>query len=208
MLKSHIKIAVKSLLKNRNVTLINIFGLALGLATCLLIVFYVVDELSYDRYNTNASRIYRVNTDIKFGGNASSYAIGPPPLAAEAATNIPEVEKATRLLIATEIRFKKGEEHINETKVAYADSTLFDVFTLPMLNGNPKTALKEPNSIVLTRKAAQKYFNSTDVAGRFLTLVNSNTNYKVTGVIENMPEQSHFSFDYLLSMSTLNLIAI
>jgi putative ABC transport system permease protein len=203
MLKSHIKIAIKSLLKNRNVTLINIFGLALGLATCLLIVFYVADELSYDRYNTNVGRIYRVNTDIKFGGNASSYAIGPPPLAAEAATNIPEVEKATRLLIATEIRFKKGEEHINETKVAYADSTLFDVFTLPMLNGNPNTALKEPNSIVLTRKAAQKYFNSTDVAGRFLTMVNSNINYKVTGVIEDMPGQSHFNFDYLLSMSTL-----
>lgn len=203
MLKSHIKIATKSLLKNRNVTLVNVFGLALGLATCLLIVFYVVDEISYDRYNTNADRIYRVNTDIKFGGNASSYAIAPPPLAADAATNIPEVEKATRLLIATEIRFKKGEEHINEPKVAYGDSTLFDVFTLPMLSGNPKTALKEPNSVVLTRQSALKYFNSTDVVGRFLTMINSNINYKVTGVIENMPGQSHFHFDFLLSMSTL-----
>lgn len=203
MIKNFVKTAFRSLLKNKGFTTINILGLALGLATCLLIVFYVIDELSYDRYNTKADRIYKLNTDIKFGGNASSYAIGPPPLAAEAANNIPEVEKATRLLIATEIRFKKGEENINEAKVAYADSTLFDVFTLPMLKGSPKTALKEPNTIVLTERAAQKYFNTTDAVGRFLTLVNSNVNYKVTGVIANMPGQSHFNFDYLLSMSTL-----
>jgi putative ABC transport system permease protein len=203
VLKSHLKIAFKSLLKNRNVTLINIFGLALGLATCLLIIFYVVDELSYDRFNTNANRIYRVNTDIKFGGNASSYAIGPPPLAIEAVKNIPEVEKATRLLIATDIRFKKGGDNIAETKVGYADSTLFDVFTLPMLSGNAKTALKEPHTIVVTRQAAIKYFNSTNAIGKFITIVNENADYKVTGVIEDMPKQSHFNFDYLLSMSTL-----
>lgn len=203
MIKNFIKTAFRSLLKNKGFTAINILGLALGLATCLLIVFYVIDELSYDRYNTKADRIYKLNTDIKFGGNASSYAIGPPPLAAEAVANIPEVERATRLLIATEIRFKKGEENINEAKVAYADSTLFDVFTLPMLKGDTKTALKEPNTIVLTERAAQKYFNTTDVIGRFLTMVNSNVNYKVTGVIANMPGQSHFNFDYLLSMSTL-----
>lgn len=203
MIKNFVKTAFRSLLKNKGFTAINILGLALGLATCLLIVFYVIDELSYDRYNTKADRIYKLNTDIKFGGNASSYAIGPPPLAVEAVSNIPEVEKATRLLIATDIRFKKGEENINETKVAYADSTLFDVFTLPMLKGSPKMALKEPNTIVLTERAAQKYFNTTDAVGRFLTLVNSNVNYKVTGVIENMPGQSHFNFDYILSMSTL-----
>jgi putative ABC transport system permease protein len=203
VLKSHLKIAFKSLLKNRNVTLINIFGLALGLATCLLIIFYVVDELSYDRFNTNANRIYRVNTDIKFGGNASSYAIGPPPLAIEAVKNIPEVEKATRLLIATDIRFKKGGDNIAETKVGYADSTLFDVFTLPMLSGNAKTALKEPHTMVITRQAAIKYFNSTNAIGKFITIVNENADYKVTGVIEDMRKQSHFNFDYLLSMSTL-----
>ncbi|WP_454801095.1 ABC transporter permease [Mucilaginibacter phyllosphaerae] len=203
MIKNFIKTAFRSLLKNKGFTAINILGLALGLATCLLIVFYVVDELSYDRYNTKADHIYRVNTDIKFGGNASSYAIGPPPLAAEAASNMPEVEKATRLLMAVETRFKKGEEHISEAKVAYADSSVFDVFTLPMIYGNPKNALAEPNSIVLTEQAAKKYFNSTNVVGRFLTFVNTNSNLKVTGVIKNMPTQSHFNFDYLLSMSTL-----
>jgi len=203
MIKNFIKTAFRSLLKNKGFTAINILGLALGLATCLLIVFYVVDELSYDRYNTKADHIYRVNTDIKFGGNASSYAIGPPPLAAEAASNMPEVEKATRLLMAVETRFKKGEEHISEAKVAYADSSVFDVFTLPMIYGNPKNALAEPNSIVLTEQAAKKYFNSTNVVGRFLTFVNTNSNLKVTGVIKNMPAQSHFNFDYLLSMSTL-----
>ena len=96
MLKNLIRIALKSLLKNRSVTLINIFGLTLGLATCLLIVFYVVDELNYDSYNIKADQIYRVNTDIKFGGNASSYAIAPSPLAAGAAADPPEVEQTAR----------------------------------------------------------------------------------------------------------------
>ncbi|RFZ95320.1 ABC transporter permease [Mucilaginibacter conchicola] len=202
MFKNLVKIAFKNLLKNRNVTLINIFGLALGLASCLLIVFYVVDELSFDRFNTNAERIYRVNTDISFGGNAASYAIGAPPLAAEAVNKLPQVEKAVRITAATEVRFKKGNESISEAKVANADSTLFDVFSLPVLHGNTHTALAEPHSIVLTQRAAQKYFNTTDAVGRVLTMANNNENYKVTAVIANMPEQSHFNYDFLISMST------
>ena len=91
--------------------MVNVLGLALGLATCLLIVFYVVDELSYDRYNTKADRIYRANADIKFGGNASSYGVTPPPLAAAMMANIPEVEKAVRITAAIDSRFKKGRAY-------------------------------------------------------------------------------------------------
>ncbi|TWR27953.1 FtsX-like permease family protein [Mucilaginibacter achroorhodeus] len=202
MFKNLVKIAFKNLLKNRGVTLINIFGLALGLASCLLIVFYVVDELSFDKFNTNANRIYRVNTDISYGGNASSYAIGPPPLAAEAVNKLPQVEKAVRITTATEVRFKKGVENISEPKVANVDSTFFDVFTFPILHGDPHKALAEPHSIVLTERAAVKYFNTTDAVGRVLTMANNNENFKVTGVIANMPEQSHFNYDFLISMST------
>src|SRR6201996_7843396 len=108
MLKNYIKTAFRSLMRNKGFTFINVFGLALGLATCLLIVFYVVDELSYDRYNTKADRIYRLNADIKYGGNTSSYAIPPPPMAASLA-NFPEVEKVVRLIASVGTRIKKGD---------------------------------------------------------------------------------------------------
>ncbi|MDB5024933.1 MAG: cell division protein FtsX [Mucilaginibacter sp.] len=202
MIKSHFKTAFRSLQKNKGFTAINVLGLALGLATCLLIIFYVADELSYDRFNIKADRIYRVNTDIKYGGNSSSYAISPPPLAASL-SNLPEVEKAIRLIASVGTRFKKGNENIIETQVVYADADIFDVFTLPMIDGNPKNALTEPNTIVISQRAAQKYFNRINVVGNYLFLVSENKNFKITGVIGNMPRQSHFNFDYFLSMPSL-----
>jgi putative ABC transport system permease protein len=207
MFRNLIKTAWRSLLKKKGFTIINIAGLALGLATFLLILFYVLDELSYDRYNVNAGRIYRVNTDIKYGGSNASYAIAPPPLATVLARTFPEVEKAARLIVVPDIdiRFKKGNENVQERKVVYADGSMFDVFTLPMLQGDPHTALAEPNSIVLTERAAEKYFSSTDVVGQTLHLVAANKDYKITGVIRNIPAQSHFNFDYFISMPTFDL---
>jgi putative ABC transport system permease protein len=202
MFKNYLKTAFRSLLKNKGFTAINVLGLALGLATCLLIVFYVIDELSYDRFNTKSDLIYRVNTDIKYGGNTSSYAISPPPLAA-ALKNFPEVEKAVRLIASTGTVFKKGNENIIENQVAYADPGIFDVFTLPMVDGNPKNALTEVNTIVISERAALKYFNRTNVVGQNLFLGTENKNFKITGVIRNMPVQSHFYYDYFLSMPSL-----
>lgn len=205
MIKNYVTTALRSLLKNKAFTIINVLGLALGLAICLLIVFYVADELSYDQYNANAERICRVNADIKYGGNASSYAVTPPPLAAALKSNFPEVENSTRLIQASNVQFKKGLENMPENKSVYADNSIFTVFTLPMLVGNPKNALTAPNSIVISERAARKYFNTTNVTGRYLTLVNGNINYKITGVIKNIPEQSHFNFDYFLSRSSREL---
>ncbi|WP_224746695.1 ABC transporter permease [Mucilaginibacter rigui] len=200
MIKNFIKTALRSLLKNKGFTAINILGLALGLATCLLIVFYVIDELSYDRYNTKADRIYRVNMDMKYGGNMASYAITPPPLAATLSGNFPEVEKTARLIHDQGVRIKKGNEYIQEEKVVYADSELFGVFTLPMVFGDPKTALTEPYTAVITESTAKRYFNTTDALGKTLTLSN-NDNYKITGVIHDIPSQSHFKFDFFLSLA-------
>ncbi|HZE82674.1 MAG TPA: ABC transporter permease, partial [Puia sp.] len=196
-----------SLLKKKGFTIINIVGLALGLSTFLLILFYVTDELSYDRYNVKADRIYRVNTDIKYGGSLASYAIAPPPLAGVLAKNFPEVENAARMIIFPEldIRFKKGNENVQERKVVYADGSIFDVFTLPMLHGDPHHALAEPDCIVITERAAKKYFSSTDVVGKILHLVNGNKDYKITGVIRNILSQSHFDFDYFISMPSFAL---
>lgn len=203
MFKNYIKTAFRNLLKNKGFTAINVLGLALGLATCLLIVFYVVDELSYDRYNVKADRIYRLNTDIKFGGNSNSYAVSTPPLAAALKNNFPEVEKTVRLISSVGTRIKKGNENIIEYKVAYADPSIFDVFTLPMTDGDAGRALTEPNTIVISERAAQKYFGRTNVVGQNLFMVSENRNFKITGVVRNMPAQSHFDFDYFLSMPSL-----
>ncbi|QJD95033.1 FtsX-like permease family protein [Mucilaginibacter robiniae] len=201
MIRNYLKTALRNLRKNKAFTLINILGLALGLATCLLIMFYVVDELSYDRYNSNANRIFRINTDIKFGGTTSALAITPPPLASALLNNFPEVEKACRLYHDYGVRIKKDNKSVQEEKVVYSDPGLFQVFTLPLIAGNAKTALSEPNTMVITRSTALRYFNHTQVVGQTL-MVNDQTPYKITGVIQDIPEQSHFHFDFFLSLAS------
>ena len=200
MFKNYLKTTFRSLLKSKFYTLINITGLAAGLATCLLIFLYVTDELSYDKYNVNADRIYRVNNEVKFGGNHFDMAIAPAMQGPAMVREFPQVEQYTRLRWHASFLIKKGNENIQEERVGYADSTLFDVFTLPVIAGNPKTALTEPHSIVITEKIAKKYFNTTDnVVGKTL-IINDTSNYKVTAVIKDIPAQSHFNFDIFLPM--------
>jgi len=201
MIRNYIKTAYRSLLKNKGFTLLNVLGLSLGLASCLLIIFYVVDELSYDRYNAKADRIYRVNEDLKLGENNVLYAVCMPPLAQTLKSDFPYVENTVRIKNAFSRHVKKGAENILENNVAFADPSLFDVFTLPMISGKPQTALAEPNSVVLTESAAKKYFNSANVVGRTLTFDDKDA-YKVTGVIKDIPRNSHFNFDFFISMST------
>ncbi|AYL94836.1 ABC transporter permease [Mucilaginibacter celer] len=201
MFKNYLKTAYRTLKKNVGFTAINVFGLALGLATCMLIVFYVVDELSYDKYNIKADRIYRANMQIKFGGIDQKYASSPAPLSAAFQNDYPEVERTCRLLQRGGYNVKKGNQIIHENKVILADSTLFDVFTLPMVAGDPKKALVEPKTVVLTETTAKRYFNTTQAVGKTLTL-GENGLYKVTGVIKDMPKQSHFNYDFILSMTT------
>jgi putative ABC transport system permease protein len=201
MIKNYVKTAFRSLKKNVGFTLINVFGLALGLATCLLILFYVFDELSYDRYNVNADRIYRVNFDIKFGGNASSYAITPPPLAGALTANFPEVEKAARLYHDYGVRVRKGNEYIQEEKVVYADPGIFDIFSFPAVEGNPVTGLAQPNTVAITASTAKKYFNKTNVIGQTLW-VNNKKAYKIVAVLRDLPKQSHFDFDFFISLAS------
>ncbi len=205
MIRNYIKTAYRSLLKNKGFTLLNVLGLSLGLASCLLIIFYVVDELSYDRYNTKADRIYRVNEDLKLGENNVLYAVCMPPLAQTLKNDFAYVENTVRIKNAGSMHVKKGITNILETKIALADPSLFNVFTLHMISGNPATALAEPNSVVITESTAKKYFNNSsdnyrNVVGK--TLKFDDTWYKVTGVIRNIPMQSHFNFDFFLSLSS------
>jgi putative ABC transport system permease protein len=200
MIKNLIKTAFRSLLKNTGFTFINVFGLVLGLATCLLIIFYVFDELSYDRYNINCERIYRVNTDLKYGNNETSFAITAPPVADALVKEFPEVGKSMRIGGGVNFRFKKGSEVIEEKSVFYCSDAILSILTLPLLHGDPKTALIEPNTMVISRNTALKYFNTTDAIGKTLFLVSDSSMHKITGVMENMPEQSHFKADILVAM--------
>jgi putative ABC transport system permease protein len=202
MFKNYLKIAFRNLWKSKGFSATNIIGLAIGLATCLLIMLFVLDELSYDHYNKKAHRMYRVDGDIKFGGNRFVLATAPDPMGPTLKKDFPQVEQYVRFRNSGGLLVKKGNENVQQENVIYADSTLFDVFTLPMLDGNPQTALREPNSVVITETMARKYFNTTRAAGRNL-LINNRHNYTVTGVIKDIPSQSHFNFDFFVSMSTL-----
>ncbi|HTS43447.1 MAG TPA: ABC transporter permease [Puia sp.] len=198
MFKNYFKTAIRNLWKNRFYTSINIIGLAVGLATCLLILFFVADELGYDRYNSQADRIYRVDGDIQFGGNHFVLAVCQEPLGPTLKKDIPAVKQYCRFRNYGGFLVRKGAQNVAEDKVIYADSTLFDVFTFPVIGGNPHTALVEPKTVVITEQIARKYFNSTDVVGKTLQ-INDTGNLKITAVIKNIPKQSHFNFDFFVS---------
>lgn len=197
MFRNYLKIAFRSLRKSKGFTALNIIGLATGLGVCLLIVLYVTDELSYDRFNVNADRIYRVDEDsyinnTRFDAANVSKFLGPTLVA-----NYPKIQQMVRFRNPGNQLVRKGGNHILEHYFVFADSTIFKVFTLPMIAGDPNTALNNPHSIVIDESAARRYFNSTDVIGRTLEVGDDNTPLKITGVIRDMPEQSHFHFSFI-----------
>lgn len=202
MLKNYLKTAIRSLNKNKGFTTINLLGLTLGLTSCLMIVLYVVDELSYDKYNVNHERIFRVNAELKLGDNQASYAVCMPPLAKTLKAEYPFVAQSARIKPAGTTHVKKGNLTIVENRIAFADPGVFTIFTLPAISGDMKTALKDPQTVVLTESTAKKYFNTTDAVGKTIVF-NDKDNFKVTGVIKDIPQQSHFNFDFFVSMESL-----
>ena len=207
MIKNYFKIALRNLWKNKGYSAINIFGLAVGLASCLLITLYVTDELSYDRYNKKADRIYRINSDIRFGGADLHITETSDMMGELLKKDYPQVEEYTRIYNNEGDKLiKKGDEFIDEPRIAYVDSTFFDVFTLPAIEGNPHKALFEPNTVVLTQTAALKYFNDVHAIGKILEIKNDATTipFKVTAVIKDVPKESHFNFEVFLSMKNAN----
>ena len=207
MIKNYFKIAWRNLLKNKGFTAINIIGLSLGIGCFIMISMFVIDELSYDRYHEKADRIYRINSDIIFGGAEMSMAVSADPMGETLKSDYPEVEDYVRFYASQGSKLiKKGNDYINESAVTHADSTLFNVFALPAILGDTKTALNEPNSVVLTETAAKRYFGSAELAmGEMLeTNDDDKTLYKVTAVIENLPKNSHFNFDFFFSMANVD----
>ena len=206
MLRNYLKIAIRNLWKNKTFSFINIAGLAIGLCCFLLIALYVTDELSFDKYNVNADRIYRINSDIRFGGADLHMPVSSDMMGPVLKKDYPQVEQYTRLYTFNGDKLvKKGNDYITEGHVAHADSTFFDVFTFPAIEGDTRTALNEPNTVVLTESMAKKYFNSVHALGKNIEIKDEKSPlYKVTAVIKDMPENSHFRFDFLFSMKNVD----
>ena len=192
--------------KNKAFSVINIAGLAIGIGCFILISLYVLDELGFDRFNTKAERIYRVSTDIKFGGAETRYPFTSDMMGQIFKKDFPEVEDYARIYTSNGSKLvKKGNQFINEEKVGHADSTLFNIFTLPAITGDTKTALNEPNTVVITESTAEKYFGTTNATGKIIeTNDNDKTLYKVTAVIKDIPSNSHFNFDFIFSMKNVD----
>jgi putative ABC transport system permease protein len=196
MFRNFLKVAFRNLWKNKAFSAINIVGLSVGLAICLLIILFVKDELSYDQYNAQSENIYRLDADISFNGTQFISATTPAPLAPTLKKDYPQIEQYTRLRNFGDILVKKDNQNIQNHNAVFADSTFFQVFSIPMISGNRLTALNEPNSIVIDETTAKKYFNTVNVLGKTLYVDNS-TNCKITGVIKDIPPQSHFHFSFI-----------
>lgn len=205
MINNYLKISWRNLLKNKTFSLINIIGLAIGLACFILIALYVADELSYDRHHENADRIYRVNADIRIGGTDLRLATASDPMGPTLKNEYPQVEAYVRFYASSGSKLiKKGSQFIPEARVTHADSTLFDVFALPVINGDTKTALNKPNTVVVTESAAKRHFNTIDVVGKFIETNDHNAPYQITTVIRDIPHNTHFNFDFIFSMENVD----
>ena len=202
MLRNHLTIAWRNLTKYKFYSFINIAGLAFGLAAFLFLLLYVNDELSYDQHHPHAQQTYRVDGDGRIGDQVISTGQSGAPVGPTMKTDFPEVETYCRFRSRGSYLVKYGNRHYKEEAVVFADSTLFQVFGINLLEGDPLHALAGPNSLVLTQEMAEKYFGIDGAIGKSLLLDNE-TEYKVTGIIEKIPTNTHFNYDFLLSMSTL-----
>jgi len=202
MLKSYLKIAFRNLLKYKVYSIINIFGLSVGLACCILIMLFVRDELSYDRFHRNADQIYRVVVEFKYKDRPDHFAHTQAPLAPALLNEFPEVLKAVRFARRSEVLIAYKEKYFWEKGLMLADPSIFEVFSFPLIKGDSKTALSDPNSIVITQRIAQKYLSDVDPIGKILKIgVEWVKGYKVTGILKNIPSNSQLQFDFLISFT-------
>ncbi|GAB3905303.1 ABC transporter permease [Larkinella knui] len=200
MLRNYLTIAWRSILKDKFYSLINILGLTIGVTCGLLLLLYVTDELSFDRHHEKGDQIYRIVSYITEPDKINKWQSTQPPLAKSLKQDYPFVQNYVRFFPNGRVAFRKGEKRFYEEDIYAADSTVFDVFTHKFIEGDPKTALARPGSVVLTEKTARKFFGESPALGQTLQ-TNDTTSYQVTGVIENVPRNSHFTFNALLSLS-------
>ncbi len=200
MIKNYLKIAFRNIARYKSYSFINIIGLAVGMVCIIFIFLWIQDELSCDTHHRNAERIYRVGT--QFGPTVDSRgAYTAPPMAAELINDFPEIEHITRICLwypNTLVQYK--EKRFFERRIIWADSSIFSVFTIPFIKGNPKTALTKPGTIVITESTAKKYFGNDNPIGKSIMFDTAQNIYLITGVIEDCPRKSHFQYDFIASM--------
>ncbi len=200
----NISLIIRSALRQKMYTSINIIGLACGMACCLLIASFIYIELSFDKYHLNNRNIYRVISELTLGKSPNMIASTNSLAAITMMEDYPGVVDAVRLrpMPRIPVRYVNGEKEFYEDNIFYTEPSFFRIFSYPMLRGNPETALNRPQTVVITSKVAMKYFGENNPIGETLRL-NDQTDYTITGVLDKVPENSHFNFDFLLSFESL-----
>ena len=207
MIKNHLKIAVRHLLNNKAFSIINIFGLAIGLACCLVILIYVNDELGYDSFHDRAEDIYRMVLERKYPGRSTEYAIIPHSYAGDVQRDFPEVESSTRMFsFGNDIVFKIGENVYEEPHPVWADSNFFEFFSFNLLEGEIGEVLTKPNSVVLSSSLARKYFGNENAVGKVLDIPQNDNDLMITGICADPPKNSHMRFGLVLAAKGLNFL--
>jgi putative ABC transport system permease protein len=202
MFRNYLKVALRNLIRERGYAIINIAGLTIGIASCILILLFITNELTYDRHHEKADRIYRIGVEAMFGDSHffSSYTSGAMKDALD--YEFSEVEQSMRLSYLSRPVVKLGDKTFVEEKFFYADSNFFDVFSVPLISGDPATALSSPNSMVISSETARRYFGNENPIGKNLQ-VNERKNMVISGVMENFPNNSHFKCDFIGSLETI-----
>lgn len=202
MFANYLKSAIRNISKNRFHSLLNLLGLAIGIAAFIFIFLWVQNEVSYDKYHEKRDQLHRIESDFTISGKHDRFAIVPIPMGPALKLEFPEIESFCRFMDIGNTLIKYGENEFYEERFYFADSTVFDLFSHKMLAGNPKSCLTEPYSIVMTNSIARKYFGEEDPMGKVIQTGNQRS-YKVTGIIEDVPMNSHLQFDALLSVNTI-----
>lgn len=197
MLKNYFKVGIRNILKHKFYSALNISGLALGFAVCILIGLYVFDELNFDKFHKDSENIYQVGLHVNFGGQEFRGPTTSVPLAKTMIENVPGVEQAIRLFTRKDIVLRFEDKVFTETRSFYADSNFFEFFSFKLLEGNPKSVLMEPHTLVLTMATARKYFGNHPAIGQTIDV--NNEAFVITGIVEEAPKNSQIQFDVLLS---------
>ncbi len=203
MFRNHLTIALRNLLRHKGYSAINVLGLAIGLACGVLILLYVQDELSYDQYHEKKDRIYRLVESATVAGRSIEAAVTPAPWAPVLAKDYPVIEQITRIKPPnSRWLIQYNENRFYERYFVFADSSVFDIFTFPLVQGDAKTALADPHTVVLSKSMADKYFGDENPIGKVIT-GDGLYEFTVTGVMRDMPKNTHFHFDFLASYASL-----
>ena len=202
LIKHYLSNLFKSFKRDLFYSFINLFGLAIGLASAFLIYIYIQDELNFDKYFRDSERIYRLEANFNIKGKDDMFAVTQFPMAPTLKDEYPEIEAYARLFPADAMFFEKSQQYFQEDSIYFADSSIFVVFSHLFLHGDPVKALTEPNTIAISASMAKRYFGNTDIIGETIK-TNNNELFTVTGVFKDIPWNTHLRYNGLISSSTI-----